>query len=250
MRRVINIVLNTLCIFYIIPYLVLQIVRLLFGNISVEANLLCNTLMSYILIIIWTTYLKMKNSIKFNELPLIYLSRFKLILFGSGLVGIGYSMALSILYFCPFFDVVIPNGFTYESYQRFYSSFIMLCLTVIIIPVIEELLFRGVIQNLFIKYIGLQKGLILTAIFFGILHGKSMLFIFLVFYFTGWLYFKTKNIIYAICVHICINLTNVTLGLLGLLDNKIYAIYLCLLGIILLFIGLIICLIDKELKYK
>ena len=96
-------------------------------------------------------------------------------------------------------------------------------------PIIEELLFRGTIQELFIRYIGIKWGIILSAGLFAFYHGKGFLFALIIALLMGCIYFKTQNIIYPIIVHIGNNLTNVILGKLDLIGpDKDMLIIICI----------------------
>ena len=100
-------------------------------------------------------------------------------------------------------------------------AYIVSCLFVVfIIPAIEELLFRGFLQNWFTKYVGAKVAVIFTALIFAFFHfsteqGWGNLEIipplFVLAYFAGYVYFRQKSIFASIGLHSTYNALNVLL---------------------------------------
>lgn len=82
------------------------------------------------------------------------------------LFGLGFNIIISVFIF--FLDRIFPN-YTEISNQNF--SMINLIYGIILIPICEEIFFRGIIFNFLKKNYSLTISIILQALFFGIAHG-------------------------------------------------------------------------------
>jgi len=78
--------------------------------------------------------------------------------------------------------------------------FVGLCL---LVPVGEELIFRGLIQQIFSRNMGGIVGFVLAGLVFGAIHLNSHLLISISFFgvFLGFIYFATGNLVYSIVAH-------------------------------------------------
>ena len=81
-------------------------------------------------------------------------------------------------------------------------------------PVLEELIFRGVILDSFLKRISPTKAIIWSSIIFGIAHANPWQFIaaFSIGLIVGWIYYRTKSIWPGILLHFVNNATASILG--------------------------------------
>jgi len=70
-------------------------------------------------------------------------------------------------------------------------------------PILEELLFRGVILEGFLKNYSPTKAIIYSALLFGLIHFNPWQFIggFIIGMVIGWLYWKTNSLIPGILIH-------------------------------------------------
>jgi len=84
-------------------------------------------------------------------------------------------------------------------------SLLVIILQGIIIPIVEEIVYRGILLESLRKY-GDVFALVISALFFGMMHGSRIGHSFLAGIFTGLLYIKSKNIVYSISMHIINNL--------------------------------------------
>ena len=75
-------------------------------------------------------------------------------------------------------------------------------------PLLEELIFRGIILNGFLKIYSPLKSVILSSVLFGIVHLNPWQFVgaFIIGMFAGWIYYKTKSLSLAILIHFVNNL--------------------------------------------
>ena len=83
---------------------------------------------------------------------------------------------------------------------------------VIITPVIEEILYRGIILNLLLKKYSVLVSIILSSIIFAFIHLKfiGIGYLFLYGLLFGFAYYKTKSLFTSILLHFLINLMAVT----------------------------------------
>lgn len=89
--------------------------------------------------------------------------------------------------------------------------------TFLIVPVLEELVFRGVFQNRLTQKYGWKSGILLTSFLFMLIHyGKfdqmllSAMFSFLV----GWLFYRTRSLLLCIVFHILVNIGIFIIGII------------------------------------
>jgi uncharacterized protein len=84
-------------------------------------------------------------------------------------------------------------------------------------PLIEEFLFRGLLQNYLRKYLGVTKAILLTSALFALFHFASsqglsnviiILSLFILALFLGFIYEKQKSLLSPIVLHALFNATN------------------------------------------
>ena len=87
------------------------------------------------------------------------------------------------------------------------NLFIVLISVGIIAPILEEILFRGIILKGFLKNYTVWKAITFSSLIFAIAHFnlRQGIVTFLMGFFLGWLYFKTKSLILPIFAHIINN---------------------------------------------
>ncbi len=91
-------------------------------------------------------------------------------------------------------------------------------LGVLVIPLIEELLFRGFLLPVLVRYLGTAAGLVGTSLLFGILHGVDYLVpIACLALLLGWVQLRTGRLAAACAVHVLHN--GVQVALLVLLPD-------------------------------
>lgn len=74
-------------------------------------------------------------------------------------------------------------------------------------PLFEELIFRGIILDGLLKRKSILKAILISSLLFGIVHFNPWQFIpaFVIGTFSGWIYYRTKNLSYSILIHITNN---------------------------------------------
>lgn len=103
--------------------------------------------------------------------------------------------------------------------------------TVIAAPILEELIFSGVILNGLLKRYSPKKSILITSFLFGLIHLDPWQFVtvFLMGVFSGWVYYKTKSLSLPIIIHATYNIASILMrifiapNLLG--DNIILEMY-------------------------
>ena len=97
--------------------------------------------------------------------------------------------------------------------------------SVIFIPILEELTFRGIIMGELLKRFHPAVAIAVSAVIFGILHGVSIQIVYALVcgIMLGWIYYLTSSLKASILVHAIFNLIGG--GIPELLDNPAFAPY-------------------------
>jgi len=99
---------------------------------------------------------------------------------------------------------------TYVNYGKLpgiYSLF----QSVIAAPILEELIFTGIILDGLLKKYSPKKSIFITSLLFGLIHLDRFQFIsvFLMGIFSGWVYYRTRSLTFSIIIHTIANLASV-----------------------------------------
>lgn len=98
-----------------------------------------------------------------------------------------------------------------ELFESMFSKTVPAFITAVIAaPVLEELIFRGVVQEGFLRNYSPVKAIIWTNLLFGLAHLNPWQFIgaFLMGIFISWVYYKTRNLALPIFIHLVNNLAS------------------------------------------
>jgi uncharacterized protein len=126
---------------------------------------------------------------------------------------------------------------------------VFICVAVVA-PVVEEVLFRGLILRGFLKHYSVRKSLVISALLFGIIHFNPWQFVTAVIagVVIGWFYERTDSIVPAIYAHALNNSMGFIVGILGIripgyfvehVTAKHQPIWFNLLGIVLAVAGIL-----------
>ncbi len=148
------------------------------------------------------------------------------LLFFSLLLVISYQISIST----PLFKAILVPLFNINigvASNPFENLFFILS-TVIIAPILEEILFRGVfLRGLLLKNSAI-KSILISTLLFALIHflPAHIINAFILGVFFGFIYYKTKSIGYTIILHITVNLTSLFGGYINYKFGKatIYAI--------------------------
>ncbi len=104
---------------------------------------------------------------------------------------------------------LVPMPDTYKSlFEELFKPGLPAFLTAVIVaPVLEELIFRGIILEGFLRNYSPAKSILLASLLFGLAHLNIWQFIgaFLIGIFISWIYWKTRSIGLVIGIHITNN---------------------------------------------
>lgn len=199
MKNALNYVVNLLktliwpILFAIIEILIVYFIFQLIGEKSMINNLLISTFTTLIIFLPIFIYLNKKNKVVFAfDKNLIYIP----------LVGISLAIFLNIGIICLNNCLDITN-IPYDN------VLLTAILSGIIGPVLEELLFRGIVFERLKEFNSLNTSILLSSIIFGLFHNNiiQILYAFVIGYIITILYAKTNNLGSAIIFHISANLS-------------------------------------------
>jgi membrane protease YdiL (CAAX protease family) len=99
-------------------------------------------------------------------------------------------------------------------------SFILM---VIAAPILEELIFRGIILDGLLKLYSPIKSILVSSFLFGFVHLNPWQFItgFIIGIFSGWIYYKTRSLSPSIIIHLTANLCGFSYRYLMGIDSRI-----------------------------
>ncbi|MCI0660039.1 MAG: CPBP family glutamic-type intramembrane protease [Acidobacteria bacterium] len=126
----------------------------------------------------------------------------------------------SIYLFCYLFTYAWPGIFESELMKRddlydpnhpIYNKALDILIVVVIAPIIEEIMFRGILLNRWISKWGMRKSILVTSLIFALLH-FDVLGAFLFAICMAILYFRTRTLLIPIAAHALNNMIAVTLG--------------------------------------
>lgn len=124
-----------------------------------------------------------------------------------GLVGLGLMFGVSspIASLLPMSDW-IREAFMQLANQRGWVSFMMIAIAA---PILEEYIFRGIILEGLLKRYSAWSSILLSSFLFGLVHLNPWQFIsaMIIGVFAGWIYYKSRNLLYPIFIHFVNNAT-------------------------------------------
>ncbi len=199
---------------------------------------------------------KMRINDIINSQTLSYPLLLILIVSSFGLTVVFSEFNNLIRYYYPMPESVLKSTIDFLTSA---NIFVVIFSTGIVIPITEELLFRGLFLRGLMKNHSAIFSIIMTSFLFAFLHANpwGMLSYFLIGVALSWIFVKTKNLIYCITVHSFYNLwlvffLHADLAIPGFSDfsnpNQFQPIWLDGLGIVL--VGSCFYLMDHILKKK
>jgi uncharacterized protein len=119
-------------------------------------------------------------------------------------VALAFSVIVPMTSLIPIPDF-FKKIFLEMSRERGFFSFLSI---VIAAPILEELIFRGIILDGFLKRYSPVKAIVLSSFLFGFVHLNPWQFVgaFTIGIFMGWVYYRTRNIALTIVIHLTHNL--------------------------------------------
>lgn len=131
----------------------------------------------------------------------------------AGGAGLLFGVAGPLVNLIPMIEIFRPM-FEEAFAQTGFSSFLML---VVAAPVLEEIIFRGVMLDGLLRRTTPIKAIVLSSFLFGLVHLNPWQFVvgFLVGVFAGWVYLRTRNLVAVIVIHAAINFSAYLYRLFG-----------------------------------
>lgn len=152
----------------------------------------------------WIAHQKRKKWLHVTEYNFDLSSAKIIILISFTVIAIQTGVISPIVKLIPMPDFM-KKVFLESSIQNGVFSFITV---VIAAPVLEELIFRGIILNGFLKIYSPVKSILISSILFGLIHFNPWQFIgaFIIGIFSGWVFYKTGKLLLSILIHFVNNL--------------------------------------------
>ena len=140
------------------------------------------------------------------------------------------------------------------------KGLLMFLALVIAAPVLEELIFRGIILDGLLKIYSPARAIVISSLLFGLIHLNPWQFIggAVAGGFIGWVYFHTRSVLAAILIHAVFNLTAFVEGYFIDVEQAIDMSYSEVLGgmtnYVLLIVGSIVvtlgCMVALDREFK
>ncbi|WP_259066741.1 CPBP family intramembrane glutamic endopeptidase [Mucilaginibacter sp. X4EP1] len=119
--------------------------------------------------------------------------------------------ALALVVILERLSNIIPMPVAVQHYfeRMFQKDFISIITMVIAAPILEEILFRGIVLRGLLKNYSPHKAIIISGVFFGLMHLNPWQALPAIFggIFIGWIYYKTQSVIPGMIVHATVNLS-------------------------------------------
>lgn len=127
---------------------------------------------------------------------------------------------------------------------------------IIATPVLEELIFSGIVLDGLLRKYTPIKSILVTSFLFGLVHLSPPQFIsgFVIGIFSGWVYYKTKSLTFSIMIHIVTNLTALLMNHFKIYGFLKYSISLGDKNIIYLILGsiliVLVCIYFLKIEFN
>lgn len=233
--------------FLILMTLLFSIPLKLIDELLFDINDSLVNLLSYSIPIIITTYRYLKKRRKLNsDNYTIKTSSISWLIY----LQIIFLSIIMIVIVDPITVLIpVPNWFNDLMIKMVSKDSYSFATIVVIAPIFEELIFRGIILDGFLKVYSPKKSIIWSSVLFALIHLNPWQAIgaFLIGLFVGWVYYRTQSIIPCILMHFTNNLiaflifvlsTNNALTISDLIDNKIVFISLIVSLSVLFYYGI------------
>jgi hypothetical protein len=122
-----------------------------------------------------------------------------------GSVALGFGIASPIASSIPMPESIKKALLEFGSQTGIYAFILM----VIAAPVMEELIFRGIILDGLLKIYSPLKSILVSSLLFGIVHLNPWQFVtaLIIGIFSGWVYYKTRSLLPSVIIHASLNLS-------------------------------------------
>ncbi|MBQ9765989.1 MAG: UDP-galactopyranose mutase [Lachnospiraceae bacterium] len=240
-------------LYFFIMYMTRMVVESVLGTYSLPEEdailALTPTMAALVMIPIALTLMKYDRKLGFCEketektktsvLVWIY------IIIAAALVCIGLNIFINIT------GMINWGGGYEETAERIYNDNIFsIALGVgFLIPIVEELVFRGLVYERVRQYAGVIAAIFASALYFAVFHANvpQGIYAFIVGVILAWVRYRCQTIIAPVLFHVIANITSIILTYMGFLehaDTFVYAV-ICIVSLVVL--GGILWMIHKEI---
>ncbi len=215
-------VLYPILIYYVISRCIFFVLGLLMGEaqeVYMIKQMICSGATIPFLYTLWKQELYAEEVVygKKEKQPVIKVLA-QIILIGAGMACLGIALN-NVIVMSPLVDV--SSGFK-EANEAFFAGgiWVEIAASCVVVPIAEELLFRGVVLRRIRSFAGMAYGVIFSSILFGIVHVNLVQFVYaaLLGMLLGIIVMKTKRVFYAVIGHGAANLVAILRAETGVLD--------------------------------
>lgn len=191
----------------ILSMILFAIVQALLTNVAGED---LSFLIYYLLsvgLVFWIAHSKRKAATKVSTYSLYFGSVRTVILVSIAVVALQMGVVSPLVNLLPMPEFM-KNLFIEFAKRSGVFSFIAI---VVAAPVLEELIFRGIVLDGFLKMYSPVKSILISSALFGVIHLNPWQFIsaLVIGIFSGWVYYRTRNLTLSIIIHMVNNLAAV-----------------------------------------
>ena len=140
--------------------------------------------------------------------------------------GLGFSIGINlIISMAAQISGIGDEGFNEVSEIIFSAPlWVQVAVAAFLIPIVEEQIFRGIIQRRIAVSYGAAPALFFSSLIFGIFHGNLVqgVYAFLVGLYLAYVYTETGNLFYCICIHMLANLSSIVLSRMAFWEGAEY----------------------------
>lgn len=152
----------------------------------------------------WVVFSTRKNKTGDQSFSLVLESKRVISLLVIGTTVLHFGMIAPLAYLVPNPEIINKGLIEAVSQKGIFT----LVLMVMAAPVLEELIFRGIILDGLLKIYTPLKSILISSLLFGLIHlnPSQIVGAFMFGIFTGWVYHRTRNLLLTIIIHAVANL--------------------------------------------
>ena len=157
---------------------------------------------SFVLLLLWVsryTKIPAKELLTVDRLHYLLVLPVILLILGSNIIESEIDNIFRT--FVPMSNVFVE--YFNQLFDGSYGIMALITLTVIVAPLVEEIIFRGIMLKGFLQRYSVRKAILMSALIFGIAHMNPWQFIsaFIWGIIAGWLYYRTRSLAPCILGH-------------------------------------------------
>jgi uncharacterized protein len=222
---------------------------LLFSPVNLVLNKLigneASMLIYYLLAIgipFWIVYSIKKSKTNYLSFNLTIENKRIIPLIIIGTIALLFGIITPIGNLIPMPESIKKAFMDFGSQTGIFAFFLM----VIAAPILEELIFRGIILDGLLKKYSSTKSILISSLLFGLVHLNPWQFVtgLIIGIFSGWVYYRTRSLSYSIIIHASANLSGFIMRYFidfdSFMDDTLVEMYGGLSNLIIAIIGSII----------